>query len=74
MGHYVDRDFINYLSAQGIDPCGENGEYHTLVVNGPIFKSMIEIEQSRIIQRNTHWLLDISQYRLVPDTIKRQPG
>ena len=74
MGRYVDRDFINYLSDQGIDPCGEKGEYHTLVVNGPIFKSMIEIEQSRIIQRNTHWLLDISRYRLVPDTIKRQSG
>ncbi len=66
MGHNVDRDFVNYLNERDIDPCGENGEYHTLVVNGPIFKSRIEIRQSSIIQRNSHWLLDTSQYRLVP--------
>jgi uncharacterized protein (TIGR00290 family) len=71
MGRYVDMDFISYLSERDIDPCGENGEYHTLVVNGPIFKSRIEIRQSSIIQRNSHWLLDTSQYRLVPNTIKR---
>ena len=71
MGRYVDMDFISYLNERDIDPCGENGEYHTLVVNGPIFKSRIEIRQSSIIQRNSHWLLDISQYRLVPNTIKR---
>ena len=71
MGRNVDRDFISYLSERNIDPCGENGEYHTLVVNGPIFKSRIEIEQSKVVQRNSHWLLDTSQYRLVPNTIKR---
>ena len=66
IGRGVDRDFVNYLSDKGIDPCGENGEYHTLVVNGPIFTSRIEVKQSRITQRNSHWLLDISRYRLVP--------
>ena len=71
MGRNVGRDFVNYLNERDIDPCGENGEYHTLVVNGPIFKSRIEIEQSKVVQRNSHWLLDISQYRLVPNTIKR---
>jgi len=66
MGRQIDKDFVNYLSDNDIDPCGENGEYHTLVVNGPIFKSRIEIGQSEVTQRNNHWLLDISQYQLVP--------
>lgn len=66
IGHGVDRDFVNYLSNMGIDHCGESGEYHTLVVNGPIFGSRIEITQSRTIQRDNHWLLDIGRYRLVP--------
>jgi len=66
MGRQIDKDFINYLSDKDIDPCGENGEYHTLVVNGPIFKSRIEIEQGEVAQRNSHWLLDISQYQLAP--------
>ena len=66
LGHVVDKDFIDYLVGKDIDPCGENGEYHTLVVNGPIFKSRIEITPGRTIQRNSHWLLDIERYRLVP--------
>ena len=66
LGHRVDKDFVRYLSNSGIDPCGESGEYHTVVVNGPIFGSRIEITQGRTYQRNNHWLLDISKYRLVP--------
>ena len=38
IGHVVDRDFIRYLKNRNIDVCGENGEYHTLVIDGPIFK------------------------------------
>lgn len=66
IGHRVDKDFVNYLIDSGIDPCGESGEYHTVVVNGPIFRNRIEITQGSIYQRNTHWVLDISKYRLVP--------
>jgi len=66
MGRQIDKDFVSYLSDNDIDPCGENGEYHTLVINGPIFESRIEIGQGEVAQRNSHWLLDISQYRLAP--------
>ena len=65
IGHRFDRFFVNHLSNMGIDRCGENGEYHTLVVNGPIFKSRIEITRSRTIQRDSHWFLDTCRYRLV---------
>ena len=65
IGHRVDKDFVNYLTKMGIDYCGENGEYHTLVVNGPIFKSRIELTQSQTIQKDSHWLLDTHHYRLV---------
>jgi len=45
LGRKIDRKFIEELLKfnPGIDPCGENGEYHTLVVDGPIFKKRIEI-------------------------------
>ena len=36
----LDADFLNSLPV-GIDPCGENGEYHTFCYNGPIFKEPI---------------------------------
>jgi diphthamide synthase (EF-2-diphthine--ammonia ligase) len=29
-----------------LSPCGEAGEYHTLVVNGPLFKEKLEVEVS----------------------------
>jgi uncharacterized protein (TIGR00290 family) len=65
LGRRVDRAFIDYLESRGIDPCGENGEYHTLVVGGPLFKRKIEITESRTIKRGDYWFLDTLKYRLV---------
>lgn len=39
-GRMIDREFLKDLP-KGIDPCGENGEFHTFVVDGPIFKQPI---------------------------------
>jgi diphthine-ammonia ligase len=65
LGRQVDREFIDYLKSRAIDPCGESGEYHTVVVNGPLFKRQIEITESRTIQRNGYWFLDTINYGLV---------
>lgn len=64
MGRLLDRDFIAYLGEKGIDPCGESGEYHTLVVDGPLFNASIAIEPGEILKHEQHWVLDIPQYRL----------
>ena len=40
VGRIIDNDFINDLPAN-VDPCGENGEFHTFVFDGPIFKNKI---------------------------------
>ncbi|MFD2923672.1 diphthine--ammonia ligase [Halobacillus naozhouensis] len=42
-GCMVDKNFINSLPP-GVDPCGENGEFHTFVVDGPIFHSTISVQ------------------------------
>ena len=65
IGRRVDRDFMQYLKAKDIDLCGENGEYHTLVVDGPLFNQRIEIIESRTISRDNYWFLDTVKYRLV---------
>ena len=65
VGRGVDIDFMNYLKSKDIDLCGENGEYHTLVVNGPLFKRKIEITKSRIVKREGYWFLDTVKYKLV---------
>jgi diphthine-ammonia ligase len=65
LGRCIDSDFIAYLKSKDIDPCGESGEYHTIVVNGPLFKKKIEITESRTIRRGDYWFLDTINYHIV---------
>jgi uncharacterized protein (TIGR00290 family) len=65
VGRKVDKEFLRYLKENNIDICGENGEYHTFVVDGPIFKKKIRIAESNIVMRNGRWFLDTLKYSLV---------
>jgi uncharacterized protein (TIGR00290 family) len=47
-GRLFDQHFLEDLP-EGIDPCGENGEFHTFTYDGPIFKSPISFEVGRKI-------------------------
>ncbi len=65
IGRLVDRDFLKELKKRQICPCGENGEFHTFVIDGPIFRKRIEIIKSRPILKKgfwKHWFLDIQEY------------
>jgi len=42
-----------------IDVCGENGEYHTFVYDGPVFLHPISIEIGEIIDFGTHKAINI---------------
>lgn len=42
-GRVIDADFITDLP-DNVDPCGENGEFHTFVFDGPIFKQPVSFE------------------------------
>ena len=64
IGREVDRAFLDYLKRRNIDFCGENGEYHTLVTDGPIFKRRIQLIGTRTIIREDRWLLDTVRYKL----------
>lgn len=50
VGRWFDRQFLTDLPSE-IDPLGENGEFHTCVVAGPMFTSPIEALPGRIVQR-----------------------
>ncbi|OGS69388.1 MAG: hypothetical protein A3G95_00575 [Flavobacteria bacterium RIFCSPLOWO2_12_FULL_31_7] len=43
LGRIVTKALAIELQQKGIDPCGENGEYHTLVINCPLFKEKITL-------------------------------
>jgi uncharacterized protein (TIGR00290 family) len=49
-GRVIDRDFINDLP-KDVDPCGENGEFHTFVFDGPIFREPIPIVNGDLVYK-----------------------
>lgn len=49
-GRIIDESFLNDLPAN-VDPCGENGEFHTFVFEGPLFKEPIPFEIGDIVHR-----------------------
>ncbi len=64
IGRKVDREFLSHLKDNNIDLCGENGEYHTFVTSGPMFKKKIKITKSQPIARDDHRFLDTLEYSL----------
>lgn len=43
VGRVIDEDFLKILP-KGVDPCGENGEFHTFVYDGPIFNKPVDFK------------------------------
>lgn len=67
-GRVIDASFIEDLP-EGIDPCGENGEFHTFAFEGPIFKKPIDFKLGEKIfktypapegqQASGYWYIDL---------------
>jgi diphthamide synthase (EF-2-diphthine--ammonia ligase) len=50
-GGFAGREFDQTLLAdlpEGVDPCGENGEFHTFACDGPMFSAPVEVEAGEI--------------------------
>ena len=64
LGRRIDEKFINDLSNldESIDACGENGEFHTLVIDGPIFEKRILISGSEQELRDGYWFLNVKEF------------
>ena len=61
LGREVDNKFIDDLKKSGdIDLCGEKGEYHTFVFDGPIFRKPLEFISGEKVLKEEHWLLELS--------------
>ena len=48
------------MQAAGLDVCGENGEYHTLAVDGPIFWRPLEFKLGERFESGDYAFIDIS--------------
>ncbi len=59
LGTTVNLETIEILEKKGIDICGENGEYHTLVVDGPLFKKPLKYTTGRILRFGDYPTIEI---------------
>lgn len=55
VGRIVDENFLNDLPT-GADSCGENGEFHSFVYDGPIFKKAIPFRKGDVVLRRGRFL------------------
>jgi len=56
----VDKKFIEDLKDKGgVDLCGEKGEYHSFVFDGPVFKKAVRFTVGRKIFKKQHWFLEL---------------
>jgi len=58
-GRRFDARWLGELPA-GVDPCGENGEFHTCVTAGPFFSRPIDVEPGEIVHRDGFVFADLA--------------
>lgn len=59
LGRILDKDLIKEFEAIGIDICGENGEYHTFVIDGPIFSQPLNLTPKKAMLNSGYWVLNL---------------
>ncbi len=57
-GRDYDQDLLRALPS-GVDPCGENGEFHTFVYDAPVFSRAIGVETGEIVERDGFVFADV---------------
>jgi uncharacterized protein (TIGR00290 family) len=58
-GREYDLEFLSQLPAAA-DPCGENGEFHSCVIDGPMFQQPLEVKVGEIVEREGFLFADLS--------------
>lgn len=59
LGRMLDEETIEVMARRGVDICGENGEYHTLVVDGPIFHHPVDYQLGQVLHFGDYPAIDI---------------
>lgn len=59
LGRVLTPEYIEELETRGIDPCGEGGEFHTTVLDGPLFKYPVSVRQGEILRQGEYAFLPL---------------
>lgn len=57
-GRDWDADLLDALPP-GVDPCGENGEFHTFVVESPVFVRSLSVRPGQLVERDGFGFIDL---------------
>ena len=57
-GRVIDNAFLSSLPVD-VDPCGENGEFHSFVFDGPIFREPVKFSMGEVVSRSSFWFRDL---------------
>ena len=60
LGRPLRRDMLDTFTRLGVDPCGERGEYHTVVTNSPLFSRPLLVQTGEQVMRSDCWALDVT--------------
>jgi diphthine-ammonia ligase len=60
LGRLIDTELVNELESIGVDACGENGEFHTFVFDGPLFKKKLDVVKEAAIYKDEYVFLPIT--------------
>lgn len=59
LGTYLDSHSAEVIKAAGVDVCGENGEYHTLAVDGPVFHKTLVFRIGEVLEFGDYAVVDV---------------
>ena len=57
LGRQITSALVAELEAEGADACGEEGEYHTMVTDAPLFSAPVPLRWDGVAERDGHWVL-----------------
>ena len=57
-GKVINQEYLGSLPPR-VDPCGENGEFHSFVFDGPIFREKVRYSVGEVVLRDSFWFCDL---------------
>jgi uncharacterized protein (TIGR00290 family) len=59
LGRALTIEMLTAFDALGVDPCGEHGEYHTVVVDAPLFSTPLIVTTGTTVAHDGCWAIDL---------------
>ncbi len=60
LGRQLDQQTVTDLESAGVDACGEEGEYHTVVFDGPLFSAPLELKSGEVVRQEDYSFLEMN--------------